>query len=319
MLCCISKSVCDSLFVRGDKLYSPTSGHISGSQITTDINNFINYCQYQMIWRYLYPGVPFRSVVVIIVGGDDVRLENTDPDNYPLFNMVTCAKYMKEWFGVVCTNPDKTPITQEFFTEDPDFLSREIKVVDGLTVAQLKKESIVGMLAYVREDVEDAEQMNIDAASMEMVMYGPEEYNLFYEKLNGLNRSMGMPYRVYNYSYWKNKLNHKYWKIDEPSPLDAIYGVSEDIKLGIADSQCQLCKEDTDNIIDYAFCVSFRHMEQHQRDVIHELLGWPLVVLPYPAYQGIDQVELLNPFNDLSSALQFYQKAWYTYWAVDDV
>jgi len=318
LLCCITKSVCDSLFVRGNKLYSPTSGHISGSQITTDINNFINYCQYQMIWRYLYPGVPFRSVVVIIVGGDDVRLENTDPDTYPLFNMAICAQYMKDWFGVVCTNPDKTPITQEFFNEDPDFLSREIKVVDGLTVAQLKKESIVGMLAYVREDVEDAEQMNIDAASMEMVMYGPEEYGLFYEKLNGINRQMGMPYRVYNYSYWKNKLNHKYWKIDEPSPLDAIYGVSEDIKLGVAEAQCHLCEEAAENITEYSFCVVFRHMPQNHRNILHDLLGWPRAVLPYEEYPSTSQVDIFNPFKN-AVALKVYEAAWFTFWAVDEV
>jgi hypothetical protein len=229
VLICITKSVCNSLFVRGNKLYSPTAGHISGSQITTDINNFINYCQYQLIWRAIYPGEPFRKNVTILVGGDDVRLENRNVKEFPLFNMATCAHFLAEWFGVVCTNPDKTPITQEFFEEDPDFLSRDIVVSDGLTVARLKKESIIGMLAWVRDGVDNAMQMNLDAASMEMVMYGKEDFDYFYSSCSSINRKMGNPYKIYDYHYWRTKLEQKYWKIDEPSPLECIYGTQIDI------------------------------------------------------------------------------------------
>ena len=209
----MTRTVTDGIFVRGDNLYSPTSGHISGSNITTDLNNFINYCQYQVVWRSLYPQVPFRSKVIIKVGGDDVKLENLDPVNFPLFNMAVCARFLLEWFGIVCTNPDKTPITDMFSDEDPEFLSRNTDCVEGFIVHKLKISSIYGMLAWIRKDVENATQQNVDAACMEMIYYGRDEYSKFYRALTRFCRKTNTKLTVRPFNYWFSRFKLSYSRV----------------------------------------------------------------------------------------------------------
>jgi hypothetical protein len=204
-------SIIASVFVSTYDFLKNHKANASGNWATGFINSFINYVMHHMIWvwscRKQGESLKFHEWVRMFVYGDD----NTN--GAPLlvrhiWNMLIIKEGFQELFGMEYTDPKKGEVVDEFL--DPQevvFLARKFRVAEnGKVFAPLEKESIYGMLLWIRisKSVTMSSQLeqNIKTAAMEMFHYGEEEFDAFKRHV--------MPYCLRARVHWTGK-TYNYW------------------------------------------------------------------------------------------------------------
>lgn len=214
--CCIS--TVGPLMVIGRNAYWMDYMNPSGGWATGFLNTFVNSCLMKIIFLVLVKECKetgcacgfkderdnFRKVVREILYGDD-NIWSVYAKYKHHWNMQNISRVLRDMFGMIYTRPDKKEVgTQGFIPlEEIDFLCRRFDGGPDFCKAPLAKDSIEGMLLWVRnqgdgtvscpENIAQLEQ-NIDVALMEMYYYGRPAFDEFAERVQIYCRGYNVKY-----------------------------------------------------------------------------------------------------------------------------
>lgn len=207
--CC--QSIAQMFRVRQREVFMLNRGHASGHYLTSFYNSFWGFVMHRYIFLTQYPESTeeeWYDAVNLVVFGDD-NIGCVSPD-YPKFNMVEISNIIRKEFGMIYTLPNKKEVTEPYINDAvPEFLSRTFRLEKGIYRGPLNKDSIYGMLLYVRKSSVNsaAEQLsqNLGTAEMEMYHYGREEFNKFQCKLKEVCRERNVLYESKSYDFYNAK------------------------------------------------------------------------------------------------------------------
>lgn len=177
----------------------------SGGWATGFINTFVNVVIFKIVWMYLQkeckdecvhsrPECTFMSASFAkelakgFYGDDNIWAVEGKYDFH--WNMPNLARVIKEKFGMEYTRPDKRSVDEKFIPfSEIDFLKRRFVSDGSVCKARLDKESIHGMLLWIRNTGTESGNMeqlaiNIDVAGMEYSYYEDSEFDEFKKKID---------------------------------------------------------------------------------------------------------------------------------------
>jgi hypothetical protein len=137
---------------------------------------------------------------------------------YEKFNMLLIKEVYTKYFGMIYTNPSKGGVNKPYLDElEVDFLGRSFVKVDDYWHGLLRKESIYGMLLYVRDNGEDLNeqlQQNIFMAQLEASHGGQGFYEEFQRDLEAKCSERAVPLIKISYAYFHNRYMNSSWGCD---------------------------------------------------------------------------------------------------------
>lgn len=209
------------VLILGRRAYRVQGMVSSGNFLTSFINSFSNYCVHRLIWRQVRPDNTwkFSEHLRIRVYGDD-NIWRVSKEASAFWDMFAISECFTKYFGMNYTTPGKDEVTKPFLSIDEFvFLSRRFRFVRHrghivMVLAPLEKESIYGMLAWVRKSelatVTEQLQVNVKTACMEMSQYGRVEYEKFVVKLRAWAHKSNFQCKIDDYETWEDKILSSY-------------------------------------------------------------------------------------------------------------
>ncbi len=184
----VADSVMGCILIYGNYLLERLFMVPSGHWLTSYFNTFSNFVAHKIVWFYMKPpdfNDSFFTHVWMMFFGDDNGGCCSDVVA-PWFNMQS-IKFVFDKLGMGYTTPDKKSVDTDFLPlEEFSFLSRGFRLCPktGHTFAPLNMDSIIGMLAYIREPAEGISlvsqlSLNVDIARYELVHHGKPVFDLF--------------------------------------------------------------------------------------------------------------------------------------------
>lgn len=186
--------------LRGNTIFSVLSGQPSGNYLTTILNTFYNNATVVYIYLNIMPPqyssiTHFKDLVRMVAYGDDnlISIHSTITD---YFNMHTISKGFKELLNMTYTDETKLGIGVPFKPlSDCHFLQCKFlfNERDNQIVGVRNKERIYETLYWYNSKNEVHEQVcaNVEATTLEMLMYPENEYNEFVDKLTQILHDKG--------------------------------------------------------------------------------------------------------------------------------
>lgn len=180
----IADSIVGVVLVYKSFLVERMAGVCSGHWMTSYFNTFCNFVAHRIVWYYNKPSDfegEFKDHVSMVFFGDD-NGGCCSAEVASWFNMNTIA-HVFDLMGMGYTTPDKKDVSTPFLTfESFSFLSRTFRLDDnGHVWAPLNMDSIIGMLAYIRDpgarcSLVDQLALNVEIARRELVHHGLETF-----------------------------------------------------------------------------------------------------------------------------------------------
>jgi len=193
----------------------------SGNFLTSFENSFFNHCVHRLIWRQIRPDRSWKwsqHMRLRVYGDDNIWRVSKEASSF--WNMLEIARCFKTYFGMNYTTPGKDEVTKPFLSLDEFvFLSRRFRFVRHhghvvMILAPLEKDSIYGMLAWIRTSAiataEEQLQVNVKTACMEMSQYGREEYENFVMKMRAWAQKSNFQCKLDDYDTWESKILSSY-------------------------------------------------------------------------------------------------------------
>ncbi len=204
-------NIVTTIHVSGSWSYIHEKGNSSGNWMTTWFNSFCCYTYISTCFYWLRPPdrtEKFRNCVALAIYGDDNL--GSVWGNCDWFDNIKLSEAMKELFGLALTDPNKGAITSPWLKEEHQiFLSRKFVEKDGEFLAPLEKESLFGMLHWVRHhsELRDDDQLmqNVDVFASEMSHYGIDEGNALWKVVCDAMQKSGIQYEGHNPKYWRSR------------------------------------------------------------------------------------------------------------------
>lgn len=208
----------------GDNIFLSTGKNPSGCLLTCLINAFFIYTKLSQIFYILqYQHLAslelrFDKEVVFSGFGDDSITAVSDKVA-PWFNRNTIFPAMKEYFGVICTAPNKEETVTDFDTwETIDLLKRKF-VTDGMyTWAPIEEESILQSLYYLKKtpgeglqsDIVEHYEQVLRSAATEYALHGEDKFNWFVSQFKKRYEEIGGVWKVLSYEEEIGRLKSAY-------------------------------------------------------------------------------------------------------------
>lgn len=202
-------NVVTTIHVSGSWSYMHCKGNSSGNWLTSWFNSFCCYTYLSTTFYYLRPRDcegSFKDNVGIQVYGDDNA--GSVREGYEWYNNLTIAAGLLKLFGLSFTDPLKGDITTAWLEKSSQiFLARKFVECDGVYLAPLDKDSLYGMLHWVRHHAElddDAQLMqNLEVFSSEMSHYDVEEGDAVWKSVMDAVHQSGLVYSGREPAYWR--------------------------------------------------------------------------------------------------------------------
>jgi hypothetical protein len=193
-------SVMSSVHVIQNVAYMTYDGNSSGNWITTFMNCLSVWTYLAVVFYHRRPPTcdfKFCDKVSVVLYGDD-NIGSVAPD-VEFYSNVELSTDMELLCGVGFTLPSKSVVTERFLSkEDLVFLSRRFIREEYFVRAPLEKESLFGMLFYVRgETYEERVQMvrqNIDVFLQEMAHFTADEAQPMVNVIREACSRAGLPF-----------------------------------------------------------------------------------------------------------------------------
>jgi len=214
MLYNICMSSIAPIFVINGECYWSDWMNSSGGLLTGFLNSFVNVFSFNAFHWYVCTtnGFGERSRLedlILAVYGDD-NLWSVCDELAEFINMKTFAEFVWEVLGMTYTTPSKDKIESEFLDfEDLEFLCRKFRPRGNVYTAPLAKESIHGMLLWIRKSIlrSSSEQLaiNVEQAMMEYFHYGKEEFVAQEIRIRMYCDIYNIPYTAGSYEYYEDR------------------------------------------------------------------------------------------------------------------
>jgi len=211
--------ICNNYF------YSTTSGIISGSFATAELNSEINKLYIRLAWCSLVDTdmFNFNENVTLYTYGDDIIASVSD-DYIDKFNVETIGKFFKD-HKITFTNASKSATwIKSIDLEDATFLKRGFRIdkdISNICFANLDKISIEEQLNWIKRngqnDIWELVFQSIDSCLRSATMWGREYYDNLKEKINN---SMIKHNKTYVFKDFDRQIKDIYYPVaDKSQPI----------------------------------------------------------------------------------------------------
>lgn len=202
------------IFVINGECYWSDWMNSSGGWLTGFLNSFVNSCIFNAFhwWVCQENNLGERSRLVDLVCafyGDD-NLWSVCDDLKEFITMKTLGDFIWACFGMKYTTAQKTEIDVDFLEfDDLEFLCRRFRPRGNLYTAPLDKESIFGMLLWIKKSnirtPADQLAINVEQAMMEFFHYGPETFRREEKRIRTYCDIYNIAYTAGSYEYYEDR------------------------------------------------------------------------------------------------------------------
>ena len=202
------------IFVINGECYWSDWMNSSGGWLTGFLNSFVNSCIFNCFhwWVCQENNLGERSRLIDLICafyGDD-NLWSVCDDLKEFINMKTLGEFIWACFGMTYTTAQKGEIQSEFIEfDDLEFLCRKFKPRGTIYTAPLDRESIHGMLLWIKKSnlrlPADQLAINVEQAMMEFFHHGPEVFREEEVKIRHYCEIYNIPYTAGSYEYYEDR------------------------------------------------------------------------------------------------------------------
>jgi hypothetical protein len=212
-------AIMNSIHVWGQISYYHRKGNSSGQWMTSYFNTWCTHFYEALVWydecEKLELFFKFREKVSMVIYGDD-NLGSVD-ETIDWFNNLFLARKFKEYFGIEYTDPTKGEIVEPFLSEeDQVFLSRKFVEHNGIYLAPLSFDSLLGMISWVRARTQEDQLKEITSVNISLFLREMYHYQndmpfvaMWVNKLRKacLNTGINFNVRFDMKEYWTNTMS----------------------------------------------------------------------------------------------------------------
>nr|ULF99606.1 MAG: polyprotein [Parecho-like virus] len=170
----------DSQHVVGNQLLTVSGGMASGSPFTTIVNTACNILANMTVLE------DEDVEYTLVCYGDDILISTSDPISVPDY-----VDRMRQYFGFTVKLDGDYPKNKINFT----FLKRKTTYWNGIPVGAMDVDLLLQHLGYCRSIGVFQDQLN--SASIELALHGPETYNELRSRVNGFLSGTGFALMSY--------------------------------------------------------------------------------------------------------------------------
>jgi hypothetical protein len=202
------------IFVINGECYWSDWMNSSGGWLTGFLNSFVNVCIFNafhwLVCTMNNLGERSRLEDLICAFYGDDNLWSVCDDLKDFINMETLGKFIWDTFGMTYTTTQKGVINSKFVEfDDLEFLCRKFRPRETLYTAPLSRESIHGMLLWIKKSnlrpASEQLAINVEQAMMEYFHYGPEVFRKEEERIRTYCEIYNIPYTAGSYEFYEDR------------------------------------------------------------------------------------------------------------------